>query len=243
METPWFESWFDSPYYPLLYQHRDDQEAERFIAKLLGYLQLPAQAQVLDLACGRGRHARYIHAQGYDVTGLDLSPASIHDANLHAAPGLRFGVQDMRDPLPAHYDLILNLFTSFGYFEDPSDNLRVLRNVSAALLPGGTFVMDFFNAEKVLAGLVPSDEKVLQGIHFGITKEVINGIIVKRIHVQDGDQHYDFQERVQALHADLITQLMQQAGLVEYARWGGYDGRPWDPAAADRLVIFARRPA
>jgi SAM-dependent methyltransferase len=240
MEGAWFESWFDSPYYPLLYQHRDDQEAERFIGKLLAELRLPAHAPVLDLACGRGRHARYIHAQGYNVTGLDLSPASIRDANRHAAPGLRFGVQDMRDPLPGQYVLILNLFTSFGYFEDEADNLRVLRNVVQALHPGGIFVMDFFNATKVLAGLVPQEEKLLGGIHFSITRTVENGIIIKRITVTDQDKVSHFQERVQALHADRILDLMQAAGLAEYARWGGYDARPWDPADADRLVIFAR---
>jgi SAM-dependent methyltransferase len=240
MEGLWFESWFDSPYYPLLYRHRDDQEAERFIAKLLGQLDLPAHAHVLDLACGRGRHARYIHAQGYDVTGLDLSPASIRDANLHATEGLRFAVQDMRDPLPGRYDLILNLFTSFGYFEDPADNQRVLHHVASALLPGGIFVIDFLNATKVLAGLVPAEEKTLDGIHFAITRQVENGIIVKRITVTDNGQRHDFQERVQALDAELITALMQNAGLKEFARWGGYDGRPWNAADADRLVIFAR---
>jgi SAM-dependent methyltransferase len=240
MEGAWFESWFDSPYYPILYQHRDDQEAERFIAKLLGHLQLPAQAHVLDLACGRGRHARYIHAQGYDVTGLDLSPASIRDANLFAAPGLRFGVQDMRAPLPAKYDLILNLFTSFGYFEAASDNLQVLRHVKAALHPGGTFVLDFLNATQVIASLVSSEEKTLHGIHFQLTRALEAGIIVKRIAVIDGEKHFQFEERVQALHADLITDLLAQADLVEVARWGGYDGRPWVDADAQRLVIFAQ---
>ena len=243
MESPWFESWFDSPYYPLLYQHRDDQEAERFISKLLAALRLPAHAPVLDLACGRGRHARYIHAQGYQVTGLDLSPASIRDAKRYAAPGLQFAVHDMRDPLPGHYILILNLFTSFGYFEDEADNLRVLRNVVQALPPGGFFVMDFFNATKVLAELVPAEEKVLGGVHFTITRTLEQGIIVKRITVADQDKIFHFQERVQALHADRITQLMQEAGLVEYDRWGGYDARPWQEADAERLVIFARRHA
>src|SRR5687768_1289478 len=114
MQGQWFESWFDSPWYPILYSHRDHAEAEAFVENLLKTLAPAPGARFLDLACGRGRHARFIHRRGFDVTGLDLSTASIADARLFEEPGLRFAVQDMRHPFPGTYDYILNLFTSFG---------------------------------------------------------------------------------------------------------------------------------
>ena len=240
MGTPWFAAWFDSPYYPILYQHRDDSEAERFLSRLLKRLQLPAGSEVLDLACGRGRHARYLHAQGLNVTGLDLSPASIADANLFAAPGLQFGVHDMRDPLPAPYDVILNLFTSLGYFEDTRENQQVIHHIAQALRPQGTFVIDFMNTEKILRHLVPQDHKEIQGIHFHITKTLEQGIIVKRIHIEDGDQTFDYAERVQALTETDIVNMIQNAGLEVFERWGSYEATPFSATDSDRLILFAR---
>ena len=206
MGKEWFASWFDSPYYPILYQHRDYAEAERFIRKLVASLDAPQGALVLDLACGRGRHARFLNQLGLNVTGLDLSPESIADANTFANEQLHFAVHDMRDPFPPSvapsgtFDCILNLFTSFGYFADQSENLRVLRNVRTALSsPSGEFVLDFMNVPRILAGLVPEEEKQLNGIGFHIRRRVEDGFIVKDIHVKDGEKVYDFQERVQAI--------------------------------------------
>ena len=78
----WFESWFDTTYYHQLYAHRDDSEARGFIDRLTQYMLLPETASVLDNACGRGRHAKYLAEKGYHVTGLDLSSASIKFAKI-----------------------------------------------------------------------------------------------------------------------------------------------------------------
>ena len=73
----WFESWFDSPWYPILYAQRDEQEASEFIEKIVVSLNLPPASSVLDLACGRGRHARCMASLGMKVTGVDLSEMSL----------------------------------------------------------------------------------------------------------------------------------------------------------------------
>ena len=76
----WYSSWFDTPYYHLLYKNRDEQEAKAFIDLLCQYLNLPAGSLALDLACGKGRHAKVMAENGLNVTGLDLSPGSIAEA-------------------------------------------------------------------------------------------------------------------------------------------------------------------
>ena len=127
----WFAGWFDSPYYHLLYRHRDHEEAAAFIDALMQALQPKPDDHILDLACGAGRHSNYLANKGYTVTGLDLSKESIARAKANAADNVSFGVADMRQlDAKAEYDLVLNLFTSFGYFEDFDDNLRVLKGVS-----------------------------------------------------------------------------------------------------------------
>lgn len=129
----WFKNWFNTHYYHLLYQHRDDVEAQAFVARLLSNLALKPQADILDLACGKGRHARFMAQQGYHVVGIDLSEASIAEAQQWANEQLQFYVQDMREVFRTDsFDLVCNLFTSFGYFEQNGDNLRTLQAVYAA---------------------------------------------------------------------------------------------------------------
>ena len=123
----WFEDWFDSKYYHILYKHRDYQEAQSFIDKLVDYLQLNEEQKILDLACGKGRHSIYLNKKGLDVMGVDLSPESIKHASQFENPKLKFEVCDMRDVVkPDYFDIVLNLFTSFGYFEDEADQFKTI---------------------------------------------------------------------------------------------------------------------
>ena len=108
----WYASWFDTPYYHILYQERDDKEAELFMDALTSFLKLSKKAEILDLACGKGRHAKYLNELGYDVTGIDLSPSSIEFAKTLENKRLHFAVHDMCLPYPKKFDAIFNLFTS-----------------------------------------------------------------------------------------------------------------------------------
>lgn len=242
--TPWFASWFDSPFYPILYQHRNYSEAERFIDRLLSHLAPPPPSHFLDLACGRGRHSIYINKAGFRVTGIDLSPESISDARKSAREGLDFLVGDMRDEIQGEYDYIFNLFTSFGYFDNPAENLEVLNNIRCSLKPGGLLVLDFMNAERVIQNLVGSEEKSLDGIHFDIARHVQAeaGVrhIIKDIHVKQGGLEYDFQERVQALNRADFESLFEAAGLECVETWGNYEGEAFDLATSPRLISFCK---
>ena len=69
----WFTNWFDSPYYHILYKNRDEKEAQNFIEKLTNYLKINKESKIIDIACGKGRHAMYFNQIGYNVVGIDLS--------------------------------------------------------------------------------------------------------------------------------------------------------------------------
>ena len=149
-KTEWFVNWFDTPYYHLLYDHRNENEAKFFMKNLLSFLHLKKGDEILDLPCGKGRHSLFLNAQGFNVVGSDLSKNSIQSAKIYENKTLKFTIHDMRDPLHGKYNAIFNLFTSFGYFDDDKTNITVLKNFKKALYKNGFIVVDFLNITKVL---------------------------------------------------------------------------------------------
>ena len=119
--TKWYASWFDTPYYHILYKDRNYAEAELFMKTLTHYLNLEPGDEILDLACGKGRHSVYLNSIGYNVTGADLSENSIAHASKFENDTLRFQVHDMCKPFAFQFEAVFNLFTSFGYFENEED--------------------------------------------------------------------------------------------------------------------------
>ena len=117
----------------------------KFLWKVLG---LRKGSRVLDVACGTGRHAVRLARRGASVLGVDVTPAYLREARRAArgTAGARFLRADMRRlALPAEFDAAVNLWTSFGYFDDPSDDMRTLRGVARALKPGGLFLIDMID--------------------------------------------------------------------------------------------------
>lgn len=239
--TDWFASWFDSPYYHVLYCNRDEHEADGFLTLLTAHLQLPATSHILDLACGSGRHSRVLRKLGYRVSGCDLSPNSIAEANRLATDGMDFYVHDMREPLPQSYDVIFNLFTSFGYFDQPSDNLRVLGSIHASLDDSGLLVIDFMNTEKIIRELKPRQEIRRGDILFHIKREVNNRKIVKTIAFEAEGRSWFFQEKVQALDLIDFQQLLAEAGFTIIETFGNYALEAFNPIQSDRLILICKK--
>lgn len=241
-KAEWFESWFNSRYYHVLYQNRDDKEAHLFIDNLLKELKLPAKAKILDLACGNGRHAICLNQRGYEVIGIDLSDENIAQAKKYQNETLSFYVHDMRDLYwDRYFDCILNLFTSFGYFEDDEDNQKTINSVASSLKHGGKFVLDFMNSEKVIDNLVLQEKKLIDGISFIITRRVVDNRIVKKIHVIDGETEQGFEEKVRAFTLNELMDLMEEAGLYVENVFGDYNLGKYDSKTSDRLIILASK--
>src|SRR5947209_8077169 len=148
---PWFDSeefWRDL--YPYMFPVERLAAAPDQVAQILALTGI-SSGDVLDLCCGPGRHSAAFAEQGFSVTGVDLSPYLLERARPHAG-NLEFVLDDMRDfRRPVSFDLAVNLFTSFGYFEAPGDELNVLRNVQASLRPGGVFLMELIGKEYLAA--------------------------------------------------------------------------------------------
>jgi SAM-dependent methyltransferase len=234
----WFETWFDSKYYHILYKDRDDTEAHLFMDNLTHYLNLPEEAKVLDLACGKGRHAIYLNQLGYEVTGVDLSENSIQEASKSSNEKLHFKVHDMRVPTPEKYDAVFNLFTSFGYFENEEDNFNTLLAIKENLTEYGFAVIDFMNANHVINNLVPQEVKTIEGIDFHIKRYVENGHIYKEISFEDDSKKFHFTEKVRALTLDDFEAMMEKAEIYLLDTFGDYKLRKFFKNESERLIMI-----
>jgi len=234
----WYASWFDTPYYHILYKDRDYAEAQSFMDNLTNYLNLPENGKILDLACGKGRHSVYLNKLGYDVTGVDLSEQSINYAKQFENDSLRFDVHDMTKPYPETFDAVFNLFTSFGYFENDDCNLRTIEAIKTELNTYGFGVIDFMNANYVINNLVSEDTKTVEGITFHQKRSVKNGYIVKDIAFEFDDEQYNFEERVKALTLDDFNRLFEKAGVYLLDVFGDYKLKKYHPETSERLIMI-----
>ncbi|MGC1204043.1 MAG: methyltransferase domain-containing protein [Flavobacteriaceae bacterium] len=236
--TTWFTSWFDSPFYHILYKDRDHTEAHNFMDTLTDYLNLPEAGTILDLACGKGRHALYLNTLGYDVTGADLSENSIVYAKQFENHRLRFEVHDMCKPYPKQFDAVFNLFTSFGYFEKDEDNLNTIKSIKTELNAAGFAVIDFMNSEFVIDNLVPEEIKTVDGIDFNLKRYVEDGYIVKDIAFTADGEAYNYQERVRAFTLKDFELLFEQADVNLLDVFGDYKLRKFNTKTSERLVLI-----
>lgn len=242
MPQQWFQSWFGSPYYHLLYSNRDNAEAVHFIDNLVGYLNPPQHAAILDIACGRGRHAVCLNKRGYDVTGIDLAIENIRYARRVENPGLQFFVHDMRALYYSrHFDIALNLFTSFGYFDTDEEHIAALQMFNKALKPGGILVLDYFNSHKVVSSLVAETTKTVKGIHFHLQKKLAGNKIIKTIKFEDGNKPFEFMEVVSTFTQADFMRFFELSGFTVVDCFGNYNLDKFDADSSDRLIFICRK--
>ncbi len=239
--TDWFTSWFNTPYYYILYRDRGYDEAQSFMDNLMSYLNLGDQAAILDLACGKGRHSIYLNKMGYDVTGLDLSRESILHAKQYENDRLHFDVHDMSLPYHKTFDAVLNLFTSFGYFDDEADNFNTIKSILTELNPGGVAVIDFMNVHQVMTNLVSENKKSVDGIDFNLSRRIEDGFIIKTISFEDNGQQFDYEERVKALEMKDFDKMISKAGGKILDVLGDYDLNKFQLESSDRLILIFGR--
>jgi SAM-dependent methyltransferase len=235
----WFECWFDSPYYHLLYGKRDEKEAGFFLDNLLQHLKLPAEARCWDLNCGKGRHSIYLTKKGFDVVGTDLSAESINYALQFENEHLHFYKHDMRSLFYANYfDAVFNIFTSFGYFKSKHDDDKVFQSVYNSLKPGGLFVLDYFNAPCMLSGLKDNEQKTIEGVEFKLHKKVENKTIYKEININDKGKTSYYKEEVKIFTQSDFTGLGEKAGFKLKSIFGNYSLQPFDENSSERLILI-----
>lgn len=238
--TEWFERWFGEEYLEL-YPHRDTADAERAITLVARVAPLEGR-RVLDLACGPGRHAGRLIERGARVVGIDLSMPLLRRAQHagFAVTGLVRG--DMRH-LPfakASFDVVVNLFTSFGYFSSDDQHRQAVSQMAAVLAPGGTLVMDYLNASRVRAHLVEHEETVIGSRPVIVDRRLEDDerYVVKEMRLIDDGRC--FNERVRLFSAGDLADLMRGQGLHVTQTFGDYDGSPPTPDSP-RAILVAER--
>ncbi len=236
--TMWYASWFDTPYYHILYKDRDYKEAKTFMDTLTKYLSLTLGEKILDLACGKGRHSKYLNTLGFDVTGVDLSKNSIEYASQFENDTLKFEVHNMCEPYPAKFSAVFNLFTSFGYFDNEEDNLNTIKAIKSDLNDTGFGVIDFMNVEYIIENLVPEENKIVDGITFDIKRYYKEGYIIKEIRFTDNQEDFFYTERVKSITLDDFKAYFSKADIHLLDIFGDYQLKKFNVKNSPRLILI-----
>ena len=243
----WFENEsFWNKLYPFLFTERKLDAAGSEVASVLELSGLE-HGDALDLACGPGRHSVELAKRGFRVTGVDLSPFLLTKARKRALSenvDVEWVREDMRRFVrPDSFDLVVSLFTSFGYFESRDDDLQVLRNVHRNLRRGGALVIEIAGREALARGFQPTTSKELaDGSLLGERHEVIDDWTRIRNHwtVIEGGAVTTFRFEVAIYSGQELRALLSEAGFSNVHLYGAYDARPYG-LEADRLVAIARK--
>ncbi|RCX19815.1 methyltransferase family protein [Fontibacillus phaseoli] len=245
----WYEESFGEDYL-LVYKHRDIQGAKREVHKMIAWLDLAPGAKVLDLCCGMGRHSMALDEAGYVVTGIDLSEVLLREARKNDPEGRVTWLQgDMRNlPLEGGFDAVVNLFSSFGYFEQDAEHVKVLKEIHRMLKPQGRFIIDFLNADYTAAHLVPASRRVDDGQLITEQRSIEDGYVKKKISItrvegENGncpENPRNYLERIKLYRSDDFAAMLSQADLVLEKIHGDYNEEEYDPSASPRMIIVGR---
>jgi SAM-dependent methyltransferase len=243
----WFSQWFGEDYL-LVYDHRNEEEAERDVDAVERVLELQGGERILDLCCGGGRHALSFARRGYTITGLDYSATLLNVAKCARGADDRYPLYVRGDARntpfrDGTFDIVVNLFTSFGYFGD-AENAEMIVDIRRLLGSGGRFYMDYLNPPRILAGLVPESRRekndtliVERRCHVPETCRVEKTIMISR---PDGEER-EYRESVRLYERDEMERMIADAGLNLLGVLGSADGAPYD-TDADRMILFGTAP-
>lgn len=232
---PWYKQWFDENYL-LLYRHRNRDDAEQQSQLIIHTLHPAPNTAILDLACGEGRYTALLKEKGYNVVGVDISKTLIQ-SGCTKYPGLDLRVGDMRC-IDGHYDLILSLFTSFGYFDTDEENQKVIHSIYNALNPNGVYWLDFFNAPMVEAELEPySVSQIGPGIEAVAYRKIEDGRIIKDIHFRKNGWEKQYRESVRLFTRQQLEQMFRQCGFHILHVFGDYSGASWTRRSPRTIVV------
>ncbi|MCI0385585.1 class I SAM-dependent methyltransferase [Streptomyces sp. CNQ085] len=236
---------FWTEFHDFLFSGQRYEQAEELLdtSPLLSFA---PRSRVLDLCCGPGVFTVPLARRGHEVTGVDISPAMLERARERSAeagaPAIYVRADAREYEAPGAFDVVLNMFTSFGYFEDPADNARVLATMHACLAPGGTLVLDLAGKE-LLARRVTPPKVVRRGEDLLVQTDTVlddwarlrsDWVLVRGERVTRATLVWFVYSAVE------LRRMAQEAGFGRVEVFGGFDGRPYDEDA-ERLVLRAVR--
>jgi SAM-dependent methyltransferase len=244
IKNEWFKKWFSNKYYLELYKHRDDKEAIDLINLVQRSIGLSCNAKVLDVCCGAGRHSIEFAKRGFDVTGFDLSKFLISEAKKQRKLlrekniKVKFLIKDMRSfNFNNSFDLVLNIFSSFGYFEKDEENFKVLGNVKSSLRKNGYFVFDFLNEAVLRKTLVKKDFVMIGGKKAVQERRIENNFVYKDIKIGKNI----FNERIKLYSCAEICNQLEATGFKVFIVFGDYFGNKFIKNKSKRFIIIAQK--
>ncbi len=238
----WFRDWFSSEEYLQVYEHRDDEDAKKLLQLIHTNMNLERGAFILDAACGAGRHIVNLAEEGYNCFGFDLSKTLLKKASEDAAERylkLNLFCADIRKVfLRRHFDLVMNLFTSFGYFKTDEENFRFAVSAFQMLKENGIYVLDFFNSNFVRKNLLSHSEKKVAGKTIIEKRSIKDERVVKEIIIKSDWGVSSFMESVKLYEKEKITGELLKIGFKLFSTYGDYDGSSYDAGKSPRLILF-----
>lgn len=237
-QNGWFRNWFDENYLEL-YKHRDENDAQKQINLIVNSLNLNKSTRILDLGCGQGRHLAILNNMGYRVFGLDISRVLINRAKTNH-PHLNLIIGDMRE-IPGCFDVILSLFTSFGYFDHDMENMKVIFSISSALIKNGWFWLDFLNPPFIEKNIINETiTRISPNQEICEKRKIDNGRIIKDITIIQNDKRKHYLESVKLYSRQILEQIMTSAGISPLGCYGSYSGSDWSESS-ERTIIFGKK--
>ncbi|MCX8144010.1 MAG: class I SAM-dependent methyltransferase [Bacteroidia bacterium] len=236
----WFKNWFNSKYYHILYKNRDFSEAEFFISNFIEKVNIKPNSLIWDNACGNGRHAYIFAKKGFNVIGTDICDSNIQFAQSNfQLPNLNFFIHDMRREFYLNYfDLAINIFTSIGYFDYVYEEEKAIKVMSNSLKKSGLILIDFLNANYLNKNLVPRETKLVDDIVFEIKREIKKGFVYKHIQVIDGNNKFNYLERVRLLTKSFFEREFDRNKIGIISTWGDYSLNDFDIEISERLILL-----
>ena len=218
--------------------------ASHEVTGLLGLVEVPDDGVVLEMCCGPGRHALELALRGYSVTGVDRTTSYIDIARSRAASAgaaIEYIVADATSfERQSHFDLILNLFTSFGYFDRHSENVAVLSRARQSLRPGGQLVIETISRPAVMRVPQATDRLEKNGSVLEESSTVspdrttLTGNWTLR-HPSGLTEAFTF--RLNLYSAQSLTKLLRQAGFTTLRFFDGFSGNPYTDDSVRMLVV------
>jgi len=241
----WYEDWFNSDEYLKVYKHRDEAEAETLVNLIRKHTGIREGDDILDLACGAGRHSVAFALNGFNVTSVDFSKRLMLEAKRNAAHSgvtINFILSDFRDlVLQTRFSLVVNLFTSFGYLETDEENFSIIKKANDFLLPGGYFVLDYFNKKYLEKNLVPVSVAQDNGTTITQKRSLENNRVVKKISIQKGENLSQFSESVRLFSFNELISILESNKFTIENILGDFNGSIFNENESPRTIIFARK--
>lgn len=236
----WYKDWFASDFYQTVYKHRDDNDAKLLLTLIIEILKLKKEDYILDAACGAGRHLNILKTLGFNnIYGFDLSLPLLKETKKRGINNIINA--DIRNVFfNIKFDVILNIFTSFGYFEDDLSNFLFFNNAKNFIKNIGYIVFDYFNNNFLSNNLVPFSRNVINNFEIIERRKIENNRVVKLIEINDNFNKYMFKESVKLYAPEFLEQKFNNLGYKVILKFGNYNGEIFDIKKSPRLIMILK---